>query len=165
VLVYMPTFARTQLNLPLDEAFLAQSVGLIGTIFLIPLFGALSDSIGRRPILIGTQVVYLALAYPLFAWLKESPSFDRLLLVQIILSGLLAAYVGPLSTALARSIHQSSRFRGVWRVLRRGHTGPWRCSRGGLLGNLFGWGLRGVGSGGARCPVGHGGWAAKARAR
>src|ERR1700738_3712052 len=28
ILVYIPTFARTQLHLPLDQAFLAQSIGL-----------------------------------------------------------------------------------------------------------------------------------------
>ena len=101
IVVYMPTFARTQLNFPLDEAFLAQSISLACTVVLVPLFGALSDHIGRKPVLIGTLIAYLALAYPLFSLLQENRTFGSLLLTQMLLSGLLAAYVGPLSTALA----------------------------------------------------------------
>ena len=48
----MPTFARTQLHLPLDQAFLAQSISLACMIVLTPLSGALSDDIGRKPIIV-----------------------------------------------------------------------------------------------------------------
>jgi MFS transporter, MHS family, proline/betaine transporter len=41
VLLYMPTFARTQLHIPLDQAFLAQAIGLACEIVFIPIFGAL----------------------------------------------------------------------------------------------------------------------------
>ena len=48
ILLYMPTFARTQLHLPLDQAFVAQSISLACMIVLTPLSGALSDRIGRK---------------------------------------------------------------------------------------------------------------------
>jgi MFS family permease len=49
ILLYMPTFARVQLHLPLDQAFIAQAIGLACMIVITPLSGALSDRIGRKP--------------------------------------------------------------------------------------------------------------------
>jgi MFS transporter, MHS family, proline/betaine transporter len=99
ILLYMPTFASTQLGLPLSDAFMVQSIGLVCLILLVPLFGTLSDRIGRKPILIGAFGLYLAVAYPLFAWVNQSPSIGRLLLMQIVLCSLHGAFNGPFSTA------------------------------------------------------------------
>jgi MHS family proline/betaine transporter-like MFS transporter len=101
ILLYMPTFANTQLHLPLTEALVAQSIGLACFSLLVPLFGALSDRIGRKPIFITTLVLYLSVAYPLFFWVHANPSFANLLIMQIVLCGLLGAFLGPLPTALA----------------------------------------------------------------
>ena len=79
ILVYMPTFATTQLHLPLSDALIAQSIGLACQAPLVPLFGALSDRIGRKPILIAALLPYLGLAYPLFVWVQTSPTFVNLL--------------------------------------------------------------------------------------
>ena len=78
ILLYMPTFARVQLHLPLDQAFLAQSISLACMIVITPLSGALSDLIGRKPIMIIALTLYLVLVYPLFSWLHDSPSFGTL---------------------------------------------------------------------------------------
>jgi MFS transporter, MHS family, proline/betaine transporter len=109
ILIYMPTFARTQLQLPLDAAFLAQSISLACMIVLIPLFGALSDRIGRRPIMIGAAVLYIVLAYPLFRWVQANPSFGNLMLMQIVLCSVLGAFYGPMSTALAEQFPTRTR--------------------------------------------------------
>jgi MFS transporter, MHS family, proline/betaine transporter len=101
ILIYIPTFARTQLHLPLDQAFLAQSIGLACEVALIPIFGALSDLVGRKPIMIGALVLDLVVTYPLFSWVSASPSFSALLTMQIILCSLFGVFNGPVSTALA----------------------------------------------------------------
>src|SRR5215813_11164438 len=87
ILIYIPTFARTQLQLPLDQAFLAQSIGLACEVVMIPIFGALSDRVGRKPVMIAALVLDLLVTYPLFSWVSASPSFGALLTMQIILCG------------------------------------------------------------------------------
>jgi MFS transporter, MHS family, proline/betaine transporter len=59
ILLYMPTFARVQLHLPLDQAFLAQAISLACMIVITPLSGLLSDLIGRKPIMIGPSLCTL----------------------------------------------------------------------------------------------------------
>jgi MHS family proline/betaine transporter-like MFS transporter len=101
ILIYIPTFARTQLHLPLDQAFLAQSIGLGCEVALIPICGALSDVVGRKPVMIAALVLSLVVTYPLFSWVSAAPSFGALLTMQIILCGLFGVFNGPISTALA----------------------------------------------------------------
>jgi MHS family proline/betaine transporter-like MFS transporter len=101
ILLYMPMFATTQLHLPLSEAFVAQSVGLAGLASLVPLSGALSDRIGRKPILIAALLPYLGLAYPLFAWVHANPTFTNLLIMQVVLCSFLGVFFGPAATVLA----------------------------------------------------------------
>jgi MFS transporter, MHS family, proline/betaine transporter len=101
ILIYIPTFARTQLHLPLDQAFLAQSIGLVCEVVLIPICGALSDFVGRKPVMITALVLDLLVTYPLFSWVSASPSFGALLTMQIILCSLFGVFNGPISTALA----------------------------------------------------------------
>jgi len=113
VLLYMPTFARTQLHLPLDDAFIAQAIGLVFMIVLTPLSGALSDRIGRKPIMAGALIFYLAAAYPLFHWVYDNPSFSNLAIVQIVLCSLLGVYYGPMSTAVAEQFATRGRTTGL----------------------------------------------------
>src|SRR5262245_54417168 len=101
ILLYMPTFARVQLHLPLDQAFLAQSISLACMIVITPLSGALSDLIGRKPIMIAALSLYFVLVYPLFRWLHDDPSFGSFATVQIVLCCLIGVFNGPISTALA----------------------------------------------------------------
>ena len=113
VLLYMPTFARMQLHLALDRAFLAQAISLACLIVLTPIFGALSDRIGRKPIMIAALILYLLLTYPLFSWMRDNPSFGSLLTTQIALCSLLGVFFGPMSTALAEQFPANVRSTGL----------------------------------------------------
>jgi len=113
ILVYMPTFANKQLNMPLNEAFVAQVIGLICMTLVIPLCGALSDRIGRKPILIAAPVAYLLLLYPFFTWIHASPSFVHLALMQSVLCCVAGAFSGPISTAVAEQFPVGVRSTGL----------------------------------------------------
>ena len=101
LLLYMPTFANTQLHLPLDQAFIAQSLGLVVLIMATVLSGALSDYLGRKAIMIGGLFVYLVVIYPLFRWVQDAPSFARFAIVQSLLCGVVGVIIGPLATGVA----------------------------------------------------------------
>jgi MFS transporter, MHS family, proline/betaine transporter len=113
ILLYMPTFALIELHLPLEQAFIAQSIGLVCMIVLTPLSGALSDRIGRKPIMIVSLALYLVLTYPLFSWLYHNPSFGNLAIVQIVFCSLLGAFFGPSSTAVAEQFAAQTRSTGL----------------------------------------------------
>ncbi len=113
ILVYMPTFANRQLNLPLNEAFTAQVIAVALLTLLMPVFGALSDRVGRKRLMIlGTAALLVAL-YPLFQWIYAAPSFGRLLTMQMILCSLLAVFFGPFSAAVAEQFPAGVRSTGL----------------------------------------------------
>jgi MFS family permease len=58
----------------------------------LPIMGAVSDRVGRRPLLFGCTILVLLTAYPALLWLAGSASFLRLLAVQLWLSFLYGSY-------------------------------------------------------------------------
>lgn len=101
LLIYMPTYGKTELGLALRDAFLAQGAGLCVLIALTPVFGALSDRIGRRPVLLAGHAAFLVILLPLFAWVQNGPTLGKLAAMQSLLCVAAAMVLGPISTALA----------------------------------------------------------------
>ena len=100
ITVYTPTFGKNVLQLStLDSLVVTFCVGVSNFIWL-PLMGALSDRIGRRPILLAFTVLTILTAYPVLWWLVAAPSFGKMLLVELWLSFLYASYNGAMVVAL-----------------------------------------------------------------
>ena len=91
ITAYTPTFGKL-LHLP-ERANLLVTAGVgLSNLIWLPLMGALSDKIGRKPILIACTVLAVLTAYPAMAWLAASPSVLRLVVVELWLSALYASY-------------------------------------------------------------------------
>jgi metabolite-proton symporter len=100
ITAYTPTFGNSVLHLAsIDSLIVTLCVGA-SNLFWLPVMGALSDRIGRRPLLIACTVLMLITAYPAMLWLVREPSFARLLAVELWLSFIYGSYNGAMVVAL-----------------------------------------------------------------
>ncbi|QNH79079.1 MFS transporter [Pseudomonas protegens] len=113
VLVNMPTFAHANLGLPLDQVLLVQMFAVALMTLVIPFAGALSDRVGRRPVLAAFTLAFFVMVYPLYVWVAAAPSIERLLVMQILLCGAIGGFFGPAPTALAEQFPIEVRSTGV----------------------------------------------------
>jgi metabolite-proton symporter len=112
ITAYTPTFGHTVLHLAnRDNLIVTLCVGLSNLLWL-PLMGALSDRIGRPPLLIACTVLALLTAYPALLWLVSAPSFLRLLEVELWLSFLYASYNGAMVVFLTELMPANVRASG-----------------------------------------------------
>jgi MFS family permease len=96
ITAFTPTFGSTVLHLAsIDSLIVTLCVGASNLVWL-PVMGALSDRVGRRPLLVVFTLLMLATAYPVMAWLVAAPTFSRLLLVELWLSFLYGSYNGAM---------------------------------------------------------------------
>ena len=93
--VYVPTYAIKVLGAEPQTAFAANTVGLIIFMLCQPVFGWLSDKIGRKPQWIVFAVGYLVFFYPIIKWMDGT--FASILLVELFGLVLYALYtaIGP----------------------------------------------------------------------
>jgi MHS family proline/betaine transporter-like MFS transporter len=70
VFTYLPTYFTKTLEFTKTNAFVSITIASVVAIMLIPPLGALSDRIGRKPLLIAGAVGFVVFAYPLFMLLN-----------------------------------------------------------------------------------------------
>ncbi len=112
ITAYTPTFGKQVLKLgDLDVLIVTVCIGL-SNLFWLPVSGALSDRIGRRPIMIAMTILAILTAYPVMAWLTGSPSFGHLLIVELWLSFIYGGYNGAMVVYLTEVMPVSVRTSG-----------------------------------------------------
>ena len=112
ITAYTPTFGREVLKLSQSDALLVTLCVGLSNLFWLPVMGALSDRVGRRPLLTTFGVLALLTAYPAMAWLVDAPSFARLLMVELWLSFLYASYNGAMVVHLTEIVPAEVRTAG-----------------------------------------------------
>jgi MFS family permease len=96
ITAYTPTFGRQALHLAArDNLIVTLCVGLSNLLWL-PVGGALSDRVGRRPMLLVVPALALLTAYPAMTWLVAAPTFAKLLTVELWFSLFFGLYNGAM---------------------------------------------------------------------
>ncbi len=112
ITVYTPTFGRSVLHLSSQASLIATLCVGVSNLIWLPLMGALSDRIGRAPLLLIFSVLIALTAYPSLAWLTAHPSFAHLAGVLLWLSFLYGSYNGAMVVALTEIVPAGARTTG-----------------------------------------------------
>lgn len=99
VLTYMQTYLTVKLAVPITTATFATLLTLVVTAVLVPLAGALSDRIGRRPLLIFSTAALLVGSWPLVA-LMNGGGIAAPVIGQVVLGALFAPFLGTVFATL-----------------------------------------------------------------
>jgi len=108
--IFLPSFASGQLGIAASTAYLSTTFAAVILTVLTPMVGALSDKLGRKPILLTSALGYAVASFPLFLLLTGMRSGAGLMLVQGISAVLLAMYAGPLCAVLSELFPTKVRF-------------------------------------------------------
>jgi MFS family permease len=95
VLFYLSTYAIRILHLPMSSALWAAWTAAAVTVVCSPFAGALSDRVGRKPVLLVSRVLLIAAVYPAFIAINASPTVPVLLAVVAALAVLVAFTAVP----------------------------------------------------------------------
>jgi MHS family citrate/tricarballylate:H+ symporter-like MFS transporter len=104
ITIYTPTFGKSVLHLAESDALIVTMCVGVSNFIWLPVWGSISDRIGRKPILIGFTTLTILTAYPALTWLGNAPSFERMLTVELWLSFLYASYNGAMVVALTEVV-------------------------------------------------------------
>ncbi len=101
ITAYTPTFGREALKLDATGVLLVTlAVGFANLVWLV-VGGAISDRIGRYPLLLIIPVLAIVTSYPIMLWLVAAPSFGKLLTVVMLFSSYFGLYNGAMIPLLA----------------------------------------------------------------
>jgi MHS family citrate/tricarballylate:H+ symporter-like MFS transporter len=112
ITVYTPAYAKTVLKLSATDSLIVTFCVAVSNFFWLPVMGALSDRIGRKPILLVFSGLTLVTAYPVLAWLVADVSFSHMLVALLWLSFLYGTYNGAMVVALTEIVPAEARTAG-----------------------------------------------------
>jgi MHS family citrate/tricarballylate:H+ symporter-like MFS transporter len=78
----------------------------------LPIGGAISDRIGRKPVLLTIAALSLVTANPMLTWLVSAPDFTKLLIVELVLSFYFGVYNGAMVATLSEIMPAQVRVTG-----------------------------------------------------
>jgi MHS family proline/betaine transporter-like MFS transporter len=97
----MPSFTQRFAGLTPSQALWSNTIGLIAMVIAVPFWGALSDRVGRKPLLMASAISIGLLAYPLFSLMTNGTGLALVLPLQILFGILLALYSGAGPAAIS----------------------------------------------------------------
>jgi MHS family proline/betaine transporter-like MFS transporter len=100
MIVFMPTYAIKTLHIDAASALLSATLANFVVMILTPFMGALSDRVGRRPMIGACGVLYLVFGYPLYL-LVGNGTVEALVIAQLIVAVIQSLYTGTIPVILS----------------------------------------------------------------
>jgi MFS transporter, MHS family, proline/betaine transporter len=113
VVLYMATYAVTQLKLAPTTGLMAGIMAGLVTLIAAPIGGMLSDKFGRKPVAAVSYALIFLLIYPAFLYLNASPTLGTLLAVVAVLAALNAMGGATIIITLAEIFPSEVRATGM----------------------------------------------------
>ena len=104
ITVYTPTFGRSVLKLSETDSLIVTFCVAVSNFIWLPIMGAVSDRVGRKPVLLIFSILTVLTAYPVLAWLIANISFGNMLIALLWLSFLYGSYNGAMVVALTEVV-------------------------------------------------------------
>jgi MFS family permease len=104
VLNYITTFAQNTLHMPAGVSFLADMVGNLAGVAAVLWGGWLSDRIGRRPVMIWPNLIFLLTILPVFFWIVEARSATALLVGTVAIGFVSSVNAGAFYAAVIETL-------------------------------------------------------------
>jgi len=92
------------LKLSSQDALLVTLLVAVTNFIWNPVGGAVSDRIGRKPVLLTIACLSFVTAYPALNWLVTAPTFGKMLAVQMMFSFYFGVYSGTMLGALVEVV-------------------------------------------------------------
>ncbi|WP_428374923.1 MFS transporter [Lichenicoccus sp.] len=112
-LSYFPTFLQHDAGWTAREALTSTVLATIATGCAVVGSGALSDRIGRKPVLLFSCLVFLLLSYPLVWLILHGATHALAVLVQCALGANCGLFIGSMTAALVEMFPTRSRLTGL----------------------------------------------------
>lgn len=106
---FMPSYLQTDLGYSALVSYGVMVVGFLFIILLVPVFGRLSDSIGRKPVMIAGCAGFIVFTYPTLM-LMSAGNFAAAAVAMMILGLFMAAFDGAMSAAMAELFPTNIRY-------------------------------------------------------
>ena len=113
MILYMPTFAVTNLGIPADAAFLGGVAAGTITLFGVPLVGHVADRVGPARVMTYAAIAALVLAWPLFRLMTSTPTVPVMVVVIALLGVIMSFYFGPMPALLSNLFPAAIRGSGL----------------------------------------------------
>jgi len=112
-IILYPSYLNSTTGMPLRDALTAQSIAVVLSLVLIPLLGALSDRIGRRPILIAFAFASALFAWPSLELVHPGISFWQVLALECVALAIFSAYCATVAATMAEQFPTEIRVTGI----------------------------------------------------